>query len=261
MKALIPAVLAVACIAVLIAGQVHWKDKISAATGSSVEAPKEVEKTKTESLSDPIVNLAANWPEDSVKNFKEAIEEDKPFKIQIVGSTALGKGPDSWPEMVKAALLEAYGEERLEVSILSYDLNSLEFISQNKQDDLLESPANMIILEPFTLKNNGEVSIEHSFKHLKTIMDAVKRESPETTFLLQPPHPLYNAEHYPNQVAELKKYAAENNIPYLDHWTEWPDQTKEEFKEYLSKDNSQPSNKGHKIWAYFLMDYLIDTDE
>ncbi len=119
----------------------------------------------------------------------------------------------------------------------------------------------MIILEPFILKNNGEVSVEHSLKHLKTIMDKVKSANPETTFILQPPHPLYNAKHYPNQVEDLKEYAAENNIPYLDHWTAWFDQTKEEFKEDLSKDNSQPSNKGHKVWAEYLIDYLISQEQ
>ncbi len=139
MKALLPAVLAVSCIAVLIVGQMHWKDKISAAIESSVSDPIKTKETKAENPSDPIIKLAANWPKDSVNTLEKAINEKRPYKIQIVGSSALGKGPESWPELVKAELLQSYSQERLEVSILSYDMTSLQFISQNKQEELLEN--------------------------------------------------------------------------------------------------------------------------
>ena len=75
--------------------------------------------------------------------------------------------------------------------------------------------------------------------------------------LIQPPHPLYQATYYPVQVEALEQYAEDNGIPYLNHWEAWPDQDSEEIKDYLSEDASEPSAKGHQVWAEYLIDYFI----
>lgn len=183
--------------------------------------------------------------------------EGKPFKIQMVGSAALGEGSTSWPEILKAELQKEFGESVIEASINSYDLNSLSFTSDNKQQEIIDAKPDLVILEPFILKDNGAVAIEDSLENTKNIMENVKSANPETTFIIQPAHPLYNSQYYPIQVQNLKAFAEDNNVTYLDHWTAWPEQDNQELKEYLSADNSQPNEKGHKVWAEYLVDYFI----
>ncbi len=99
--------------------------------------------------------------------------------------------------------------------------------------------------------------INESLDHVSSVMDSIKSKNPETVFILQPPHPLYNATFYPNQVKALKNYAEAEGIVYLDHWKAWPDYSTEKIKDYLTKDQSEPSVKGHEVWAKFVTDYLI----
>ena len=56
---------------------------------------------------------------------------------------------------------------------------------------------------------------------------------------------------------ELQQFAEDNDIPYLNHWEAWPDQDSEEIKEYITEDSSQPSVKGHEVWAEYMIDYFI----
>jgi hypothetical protein len=254
LKGILTSILAIGCIAVLILGSQHWREK----TSSIVEQTpaKSIGQQNDNTPSDPALNLAANFPEKSLAKLQEALEDKKPFTIHIVGSNALGEGPESWPILVKEKVEEAYGDI-VKVTTEQYDLTSLQFVQQNKQKDIIDASPDMIIFEPFILKDNGEVTVEDSLQNLTTIMDDVKEANPETAFVIQPAHPLYNSTFYPNQKENLQQYAEENKIPYLDHWEKWPNLTDRQLLEYLSEDNNQPSPKGHKVWAEFVTDYLI----
>ncbi|MBN8201831.1 SGNH/GDSL hydrolase family protein [Bacillus sp. NTK034] len=204
------------------------------------------------------LELTANWPEESKEVFKKRLAEGKPFKLQIVGSGALGEGQTSWPEILKTELQKEFKNSVLEVSVNSYDLNSLSYIKENKQQDIIKTKPDLVILEPFILNDNGAVGIEGSLANTKNIIEDVKKANPETSFIIQPAHPLYNSQFYPIQVQNLKKFAEENNITYLDHWSAWPEQDNQELTEYLTSDNSQPSERGHEVWAEYLVEYLIE---
>ncbi|MBT2689210.1 SGNH/GDSL hydrolase family protein [Bacillus sp. ISL-47] len=257
MKAFFTTILAIGCVVILILGNLHWKEKTAVIKPEAAESKTEVADQETNTASAGILKLAANWPKESQELLKKRIEEKKPLKIHIVGSEALGEGANSWPELLKAELMEAYGESTIDVKISSHDLNSLEYINEDTQQELIAEKADLVILEPFTLKDNGVVTIEDSLLNVDTIISDTKDSNPNLTFILQPPHPLYNATFYPVQVENLKQFAEQNNITYLDHWTAWPDQTSQEMKEYLSSNNSQPSEKGHEVWAEYLVEYFI----
>ncbi|GLB58992.1 SGNH/GDSL hydrolase family protein [Cytobacillus sp. NCCP-133] len=252
MRVVLTFLLAICCIAVIIAGSQHWNNR-------SFDLRQNQIKEYGQGGTDPLLNYASNWPKESYQQFENLLQKKKPFKIQIAGSAAMGKGEDSWPEMVEEELIKTYGKA-VEVKINRYDLNSLEFIQQNKQKELIDSFANLILFEPFFLKNNGEIAIEDTLLSLDTIINEVKQANPKTVFVLQPAHPLFNANYYPLQVEELKQYAEDNKIPFLNHWKAWPDQQDESLIAYLSEDNNEPSKKGHQIWAEFITNYFINKE-
>ncbi|MGM0777891.1 MAG: SGNH/GDSL hydrolase family protein [Bacillota bacterium] len=258
MKALLTFLLAACCVFILIAGNLHWQKKI---TGSA--APESAPAADNIESGDPanpekerLLSLAANWPESSRKQLEKALDEQRAYTITILGSNSLGEGSDSWPELLKAELQSAYGKELIETNSLSYDMTSSQFVNQN-MGGLLKNPGDLILFEPFTLNDNGEVGTKAGLENIAFVMEEVKSKNPDSTFILQPPHPLYDTIYYPKDVEELKEYGEENSIPYLDHWTAWPEMDDPEMKEYLASDNSQPSKKGHRVWADFLIDYFI----
>ncbi|KMY51053.1 SGNH/GDSL hydrolase family protein [Peribacillus loiseleuriae] len=151
---------------------------------------------------------------------------------------------------------ETYGE-MIQVAVLHYALTSTIFVQQEKQQDLLAANADMIILEPFTLNDNGEVSTENSLVNITTIVTHVCASKPSTTFILQPPYPLFNAKFYPRQIDALQTYAEDKKLPYLNHWQAWPDDHSKQLKVYLIEELSAPNEAGYHIWSSYVIDYLI----
>ena len=160
---------------------------------------------------DTLVSYTRNWPKESVNTFQEHLEAGKPFKIAFLGSNAQGEGEESWPEIVKASLKDTFGKH-MTVSTFSYDLTSIAYINEEKITEVMEEQPDLILFEPFTLKDNGEVGIDDSLENASAVIASVKESLPQTEVILQPPHPLYKANFYPKQVEELQQFAEDNGI-------------------------------------------------
>lgn len=256
MKAFITSIYAITCIAFIGFSYNYWTERTSVSQASGL-----IKENKTETSSDQdrtqLLTMANNWPEQSVERFKQALDEERPFKIIIAGSPALG-GESGWAQAVKMSLLDSFGSGNVSVEIKEYDMTSREFIEENKHLELASLKGDLILLEPFLLKNNGFVSISDTLDDLSATIDAVKQTAPDTAILLQPSYPLYQARIYPNQVNQLKGYAEEKGIIYLDHWQSWPDANTDEIKTLLTEDQSGPNEQGHKLWSAYITDYLIN---
>ena len=256
MKSFFTVIYALACVIFLAFGLYQWTTNttvhIEASNQTTIEEPVDPKLAKIEQL----LPLTKNWPQQSVERFKQALETDTTFNIVIVGSTALG-GESGWAVQTKTKLLESYGTEHMNVEILEYDLTTADFID-DKLVELAALKGDLVLLEPFILNDNaGLIKIDDTLTNLTLIIDTVKQANSETVFLLQPAHPIFQAKRYPVQISELKQYATKNNIPFLDHWSSWPDSNTEEIKEYLVKDQSQPNEMGHQLWSEFITNQLI----
>lgn len=265
MKAFATTILGFACLGLLIFGNLHWQDKIKIANDESEEnvqtAKIEPKEDSTEELGEydqrMINNYSANWSDKEKQNLQNAIAEKRPYKILIAGSSALGEGEDSWPSLFKEAMINTYGDNVISIVIRSYEENSEEFILANKQQEFIKEDADLILWEPFTLNDNGEVVIERSHENIMYIMNEVIEANSNTTIILQPPNPLHQAKFYPVQVSALKDFAEEHGFTYLDHWSSWPDPTSDQMLEYLNADEETPSKEGHRVWSDFLINYFI----
>lgn len=244
------------CTISLVLGNINWQDKVSNASNIPLEPTDKVEPNESSPSNAELVKHTENWPKKSKKLYQERIAHGKAFKILIVGSNSLGGTEYNIPNDLATRMKQVYGET-VQVDGLIYDLMSTQFVSQNKQKDLIEKEADLILLEPFTLKDNGNVAIDDSLENITKIMEDVTAANEDSQFILQPPNPLFDATYYPNQVKELKKYAQDNDIPYLNHWSNWPDQNAEEMKDVLNKDLELPNEEGYKIWSMYLEEFFI----
>ena len=260
MKKFLVTLLAIGCLAILIVGYKHWKEK----TFVAAEVEKQeivIEPEETKVASETYLDLTGNWPTQAQENYQSAVEEGQAFTILLVGSTALGTGETAWSTMVKNELEQAYGET-VHVSVKEYELTSKQFRSENKIDELLAEEPDLTLLEPFTLNDNSSsVPVSSSQKLIEEVDSSLAEQNPEHVLLLQPTNPLYNARNYPVQVDELAAYAEENDLVYLDHWTAWPDQEDEAMNDFLVTEGNHtyPNEKGHQVWAEFLIDYFISN--
>lgn len=259
MKNLFMVLLTIACGVILLLGNLHWKEKTTF-SGETVKADAESgsgeEAVDAFAETDSLHTLTENWPEAALEAYQTALEEERVFKIVLMGSQAMGVDEGGWSVTVKDELENTFGET-VEVQLKSYDTTTREFIDTGEHEKAAAEKPDFLIWEPFTLTDNGKVRIEHSHEYINETITAVIAANPEAVVVLQPPYPLFKANFYPVQVNALEKYASQIEVPYLNHWEAWPDMNDEELKNYLVGEPSAPNEMGHQVWADYLLDYLV----
>ncbi|WP_066055668.1 SGNH/GDSL hydrolase family protein [Robertmurraya korlensis] len=255
MRAFFTTLIAIVCLVLLIFGNLHWQKKIEV-TGSGQQTTFSEEELEAFVSVDPVLDFTSNWSELEKEYFQTALSEKRPYHILIAGSEQLGEGESSWPTLFQKEMLDTYGENIISIESRTYPETTAEFVEAGKQTDLITSQADLIIWEPFILSDNAVVPMKATLANITTVMNEVKEANPNTIFILQPPNPLYQPKLYKTQVAELKAFAEEHQIPYLDHWTSWPDPMSEQIRDYLDEDN-QPNEEGHQVWANYLLGRFI----
>lgn len=257
MRAFFTTLIGLVCLVLLILGNLHWQKKIEVTgTHSSQQATDSEEGSEAFAQIDPVLDYTTNWSEQEKMNFQTALSENRPYQILIVGSEQMGDGESSWPALFQNEMVATYGENIISIESRTYTETTAEFVESGKQADFITNQSDLIIWEPFILSDNAVVPIEDTLENISSVIHEVKESSPNTTFVLQPPNPLYQPKLYKTQVEELKAFAEAQQIPYLDHWTSWPDPMSEQIREYLNEYN-QPNEEGHRTWADFLLGRFI----
>ena len=259
MKVFLTALLGVGLIIVLFLGQSHWNQQLQASAKSKPNNQTAKLDEQNTDKNQELLKLASNWPESAVDQFKQSLHEDKPFTILFAGSPAMGSETKGTFPLVKEKLLKTFGQEHIHVELKTFNSTSTQLLYQKKQVEIAAVNADLIIFEPFILMNNGEVLIKDTLENTTKIIEAIQANKPETAFVLQPAYPLYQAKIYPRQVAELKKYAQDHELPYLDHWSSWPDSNTAELKDYFQPDLSTPNEKGDQVWSEYIVQFLTNN--
>ncbi|MEH7252011.1 SGNH/GDSL hydrolase family protein [Neobacillus niacini] len=253
MKYFLTAIWALVCIGVLAYSHIHWNQQ-TAVEAVEPELEPVVKKASNNSNNIEIyMKLAKNWPQTAKEQFKLALEEEKPFRILFVGSSA-----SEWEKAVSQNIIESYGSKRITTAKQIYDVTSEEYLAENKHVELAVEKAQLVVIEPFLLIDNGTITIDATLSNLTEIIEAVKAKNPNTTFILQPSNPIYLPKYYATQVEGLKGYAKENNLTYLDHWTAWPATDDPKIKDYVVEGKKGPTEKGNEAWAQFLVEYFVN---
>ncbi|MDQ0231422.1 SGNH/GDSL hydrolase family protein [Metabacillus malikii] len=253
------------CGAAIIFGNLHWNDKISAQGEKASPAQKSVvDKEKNEPVHTQIdvAVLSKNLPENVQKKIKQASETKKPLQFVIYGSDSTPTEKGAWPEQLKNKLIESYGEGIFNLTVISEGAKTTrEVIDGEGYKEVSKLKPDIVLFEPFMLKdNNAVVGIPNTLANIEDMLEDWKSVNPEVTVFLQPSNPLFNATFYPVQIKDLQDYAAEQKLPYLNHWENWPKLDDEKMNQYLTKQDDQPSvpsEEGHKIWADYLIEYFV----
>jgi lysophospholipase L1-like esterase len=250
MKNWITFLFAVAVVLFLLAGYWYWKEKTkvdSTAVATTVSSNGTSENWKT---------LSKNWPDQARKQLEKSFHDGKPFQVAIVGSKALGKENNGWSVQLKKAMEAAYSPE-MKVSIWEEDGTSLDFLQNGEIEKIAASKPDLILLEPFTLADNGSVSVEDNHTVIQTFVRNVKAANKNAVVIIQPPNPIYGASNYPKQVKLLKEFAKTEGLDYINHWKAWPDYSSEKLKNYIDENSGLPNAKGHALWAKYLKKYFM----
>lgn len=263
-RVIVPIVM-LACIVILISSYLIWKSKIEMAKGETTNIPTEqptIEEEEIEKTGDQVPTLSRRTIEKALLNADETVQElvldrfDAGEQVQmlIVGSTAMDDGSPGYADLLTDALTNTYGS-LFETTIASFDGTSKDFIEENVDEIDWTTMYDLVLYEPFTLRNNGKVKIEEEHKHIQALEERMLTEVSDALLILHPSYPIFEASFYLLQIEALEKYASLNAIPYIDHWQNWPDTNSEDINQLLNEDNA-PNNEGAQVWADALVTYF-----
>ncbi|KSU83038.1 hypothetical protein GA0061096_2230 [Fictibacillus enclensis] len=246
------------CLGSLGYGNIQYKLKLedkAEAAKKDLEDQRAASKERKESSTMPGVSaLTKNLPENAQEVIAERWKAAETVKVGAIGSETTS-GEDSWGTLFQQKLQAAYGKEHIEFLSKGFKNEwSITVIKDKKYQPLLDQRLDVLLIEPFLLNDNGKINIRDTLASLDILLADVKRANPETVVLLQPPNPIYKPRFYLDQVNQLKRYANEKGMAYIDHWSAWPDQESEELKMYVNTENHQPTKKGEQLWADDLAD-------
>ncbi|WP_099354844.1 SGNH/GDSL hydrolase family protein [Fredinandcohnia onubensis] len=263
MKKLIVIVVVILSFSAIVVGKMHWNNKIEAnAKIAQSEKPDVLVKTVTEGNQDDVKkvievkNYSKNLPQDIQTKLISAAQNGTSVNLIIAGSNSTPKDPIGWPTLLKQELEKTYGEDVLNVKIKEIaDKTSTQVVQEELYREIIELSPDILLFEPFILYDNGHVvPIERRLNNITEILGTITEELPDVSILLQPANPLYNARNYPNEIDRLEGFAEDNNYTYLNHWKAWPAYKSKEIIEYLN--DGEPSEKGHEVWAQYLLKYF-----
>ncbi|QGQ48180.1 SGNH/GDSL hydrolase family protein [Metabacillus sediminilitoris] len=259
MKKLIVLITLIVCGAAIIFGNIHWNNKISAHGEEMKNTNREAsDENVEEDIKLDISTYSSNLPKGLQQKMNNAISSGKPLQLVIYGSDATSDEEGAWPYLLTKQLKGIYGEELFNVTVLSEgNKTTLDVVEQKSYEEVNKLKPDVILFEPFMLNDNsGVIGVPNTINNIETMIKSWEESNKDVTILMQPTNPIHGATFYPKQVDELKVFAETNKIIYLNHWEKWPELADETMKEYLI-DNSQPNEKGNKVWADFLINYFI----
>ncbi len=248
----------------------QWQDKIDSAKGMESSTLKEVTDTSSSSVDEDeekaevvkpdvdverLLSLTSNQDKVVSSVFRSRLEADEVVDFLIVGSESMNYGDPGYAERLQLSLQESYGEA-VNVSTIVLDGATDSII--NGMDDVIDFDVgyDVVLFEPLTLNSSGVILPETQHEHIGMFIDRMKDEVDDAVVVLHPAQLLRRAMNYPAQVQSVKGYADSENIPYIDHWTEWPEVNSEELVQYLDEDN-WPNPEGAELWANALITYFI----
>jgi hypothetical protein len=252
---LLTVLLVISCTSFIVVGHLYWQKKIDAAVRQAMTEATEFSK---EQATDERMAYAKKLPAEVQAKIKRAIETNRPLRLVIAGSEATPASKDGWPALLEQQLDATYGNEVFQVVVKEYKgMTTKQAIEENIAGQLSEEKPDILLWEPFLLNNNGVIDMNDTLEHIDTMIQTITDTLPGVTVMLQPPHPIYNAVYYPEQVKQFQAFAKEKGYIYIDHWQAWPDYKSEELNTYVDPDTDLPTKDGQERWADFLADYFI----
>lgn len=256
----------------IIAGNIHWNQKISAQAEQIVkrdnsvivEAEQEPIKvqppqiTEQEKKEQELAAYTRNLPPELQNKIIDASQNGKTLTMAIYGSESPTSEKGAWPDLFKQQVMKTYGEKLFNITILSEgDKTTVDVIRTNSYEKVNDLKPDIVIFEPFMISDNSrKISMENRVSYIQKMITSWKKENKQVTVLLQPSNPIYSATYFPDQVEEIKNFAKKNNITYIDHWENWPDEKNKEIKQYLTSANL-PNETGNNVWAEYVGNYFI----
>lgn len=251
------------CGIILIFSYASWKEKLASAgkpaeqaiaAAPTEETEKDIEAVSEVTTDIDLESLTASMDPQVQEVFLNRKEQGEKVQFLIIGSEAMNDGEPGYASLLTDALESSYAG-LVETEVMAFDGTSEEFLMSAPE---LAAGYDVVLMEPFTLKNNGRVEIETEHVHIQNVFGEILSVESDAELVLHPPQPIYGAQFYQTQVTALEQFAEMRDYAYINHWEQWPSTEDLTLKDYLTED-SNPNNRGAAAWADALIAYFTGS--
>ncbi|MFC0236535.1 SGNH/GDSL hydrolase family protein [Fictibacillus phosphorivorans] len=249
----------IACVVSVVGGHFYYNNKLEE---TAYAAKRELEITEkkaatknvsSEETKSSTENHFADAPEGIADLYKEKKKAGEPLKFHLVGSTNTSSDQGTWAQLFTTEMTNTYKEKVTLHTTSTGDMTSLELQEDPIYEEIQNRKSDIIIIEPPLLNDNDGISMDDTLFVLSNMIEGIKSSNPEAIILIQPSNPISSPDKYANQVLALESFAKEQNLAYLNNWSSWPSVDDEQIKSYYDSTTLLPNEKGHKLWADFMI--------
>lgn len=269
-KGLITGLVVIACVVMLAISYLSWNERVEEAAAEPANRPIKQEQPEGENeeeakseentdaadkppapSGDDLSNLTANLPESTVEMLMARMDAGEPVQLLAIGSSSFEAPANQLAE----ALNDSY-RGWIETDVQAFSGTSESFMKDGIGEIDWDKGFDLVVYEPFTLNNNGLVVIEDEHEDALEVRGRVLKEVEDASFFITPPQPIHEPNYYMTQINALHNFVESRDIPFIDHWDQWPDVSSDDMLEYVN-DQYEPTDKGIDAWAESLKAYFI----
>lgn len=239
----------------------HWREKIIKATNEIVQQDYEmIEQEEQINISPNYEMYAKNLPNVVKEKINRAVSSKNLFILLLLAITS-SSSQDAWPIKVTEQIKKTYGNGVWNITLREWkDESTTDLLSNKRFEELIALKADVILFQPPFLTDNSREGNKESLANLDRFLKLVTGSLKDTTVIIQPPNPIYNATHYPKAISELQLYAEQHQYIYWNHWQAWPDPHSEAILPYLQMNMAFLVEKGMSFGHNILLNILLENE-
>ncbi|MFS0776261.1 SGNH/GDSL hydrolase family protein [Neobacillus sp. 3P2-tot-E-2] len=253
-------------LAVMILGDLHYKNKIKAQGQAARESFLRSQKLENEQKEKVIQLLKASKSKSVVDWLKYESTQKETLTLSVLGSSVTaGDGSStkdrshSWAKMLSNYLSSIDGINRVSLVNNGYSgYSTSRLLKDNKLDEVIKSKPDIVIFELCLINNHSQsVSLDQTYQDIDTIISKLKESLPDSLIVLQTANSIENDKPnyglrltYDDYNESVKSYVQSKGWNFISTYEEFKGVVTEKnlnYKDILS-DGIHPNDQGYEIW-------------
>ncbi|MGD7043295.1 hypothetical protein [Jeotgalibacillus proteolyticus] len=224
-------------------------------SGGSSES-NEAESQTPEGTGD-LADLISSQPEDVQEFWLSSQESGETVDITFVATESAVTQEENWTTLVEEGFLSSYEEVDFTFSLITHENEgtSQDWLTSLQSEAVSFEGKDIILYELPVINDNGMLSSQDQVYYTNRFIEEMQSDFPDVHLFTLPSQPLYNSTYYPGELETVREVVEDQDIPFLDHWEDWPSIDDEELENYLTEDND-PNELGSSAWGTYLVNYF-----
>lgn len=242
--------IAIVCLATIVAGRFYWNYKIDQAVHAQAIENQDGDTKDSDSASDPDVKKQIEKLPEPMRDAANAAEQENgQVQIAMVGS----ENVQALSLLLQDRLDKTFGD--LFFKVTPVDVKKMTSLQVNEQDveklfQTINGGPDVVIYTPLVYNDDHKVSTEDTQTVSGLFEQKVIMAYPDSVFMLSPPNYSSEQDYINERIDAFEDFSKDQEITYLNYLSEWPDDS--ERDDVVGSDGHTMNKSGQQIWIDYV---------